>query len=646
MQIILKMRIYTYFLCFSLLLPIVSHAQTLEERKNIATFSNRQANSELSKILKKEDLERKIRLQNFINQNPSFPITKRVGTIGLEELLDVLPNGEKIFARTTNAGAATTARATALYNGGSLGINIQGQNMTAGVWDGGNARNTHQEFMVGGNSKITLGDGTNFQPHPTHVAGTIAAQGIFPDVRGIAFNSSILSYDWDSDLAEMLDQASSGLLVSNHSYGTGSLSSLWFYGAYDSRAREMDNICYNNPYYLPVIAAGNDRNKTTAPGSVQINTKEGYDMIFGHANAKNIITVAAVNQVSPYIDPSSVVMSPFSSWGPSDDGRIKPDISMKGVNVLSTVSSSDTALGYMSGTSMASPGVTGVVLLLQQYHNQLYSSFMKSATVKGLILHTADEAGFAIGPDYAFGWGLINAQKGAIAIRDKNSTTSNKSVIEELTLNNAATYTKTITASGTTPLKISISWTDPATLITNINTGTVDPTTKYLVNDLDIKVSKNGIDYFPWKLQGMSNTSGVATNTGTNNSDNFERVDIDNPSGTYTITVTHKGTLSGGSQNFSLIATSDNLATLSTNEAIKANDSNVNFYPNPAKNYIQINENEKDLLINIYDVSGKLVLTSKLVDKRISISRLIKGNYIANFINKKGEIKSFKFIKE
>lgn len=644
MQIILKMRIHTYFLCFSLLLPIVSHAQTVEERKNIATFSNKHANSELAEILRKEDLERKIRLQNFINQNPSFQITKRIGTIGLEELLDVLPNGEKIFARTTNAGSATTARATALYNGGSLGINIQGQNMTAGVWDGGNARSTHQEFMVSGISKITLGDGTNFQPHATHVAGTIAAKGMFPDVRGIAFNSSILSYNWDSDLTEMLDQASSGLLVSNHSYGIGSLSSLWFYGAYDSRAKEMDNICYNNPYYLPVIAAGNDRNATVAPGSVQINTKEGYDMIFGHANAKNIITVAAINQVTTYTDPSSVVMSSFSSWGPSDDGRIKPDISMKGVNVLSTVSSSDTALGYMSGTSMASPGVTGVVVLLQQYYNQLYSSFMKSATVKGLILHTADEAGFTVGPDYSFGWGLINAQKGAMAIRDKNSTTNNKSVIEELTLFNTATYTKTITASGTNPLKISISWTDPQAP-TN-NTGTVDPTTKYLVNDLDIKVSKNGVNYFPWKLQGMSNTSGAATNAGTNDVDNFERVDIDNPSGTYTIAVTHKGTLSGGSQNFSLIATSDNLATLSTSETIKANDSKVDFYPNPAKNYIHINEKDKDLLINIYDISGKLVLTSKLVDNRISIIQLVKGNYIANFINKKGDIKSFKFIKE
>ncbi len=323
------MKKYTFFLCFSLLLPIVSNAQTVEERKTIASFSKKQANTELAEILRKEDLERKIRLQNFINQNPSFQITKRIGTIGLEELYDVLPNGEKIFARTANVGSATTARTNALYNSGSLGINIQGQNMIAGVWDGGNARSTHQEFMIGGISKITLGDGTNFQPHPTHVVGTIAAQGVFPDVRGIAFNSSILSYNWDSDLAEMLDQASSGLLVSNHSYGIGSLSSLWFYGAYDSRAREMDNICYNNPYYLPVIAAGNDRNATVAPGSVQINTKEGYDMIFGHANAKNVITVAAVNQVSGYVNPSDVVMSSFSSWGPSDDGRIKPDISMK-----------------------------------------------------------------------------------------------------------------------------------------------------------------------------------------------------------------------------------------------------------------------------------------------------------------------------
>ena len=376
------MKKYTYLLGCLFLFPIISKAQTEQERKKISDYSDKKGNIELSNDLIKEDNERKIRLTNFLNHNSDFKKTTKIGAIGIQELVDVLPNGEKVYARTTNSGAATTARANHLYNGGSLGINIQGQNMRAAVWDGGNARDTHQEFMVGGNSKITLADGTNYQDHATHVAGTIAAQGISSLVRGVAFNSSITSYDWTSDLTEMLTEASTGLLVSNHSYGIGQLSSLWFYGAYDSRARQIDNICYNNQFYLPIVSAGNDRNETTAPGSTQIANKGGYDMIFGHGNAKNIITVAAVNQVTTYTDPSSVVMSSFSSWGPSDDGRIKPDISMKGVNVRSTLSTSDTATGFMSGTSMASPGITGVVLLLQQYYNQLYSSYMKPQLLK------------------------------------------------------------------------------------------------------------------------------------------------------------------------------------------------------------------------------------------------------------------------
>jgi len=638
------MKKYTYLVGCLFLFPIISNAQTKEEKIKISNYSNKQSNTELLSQLKKDDYERKIRLSNFLDHNSDFKKTTKFGLIGVQELIDVLPNGDKIYARTTNAGAATTARANHLYGGGSLGINIQGQNMRAAVWDGGNARDTHQEFMVGGNSKITLADGVNYQDHATHVAGTIAAQGISSLVRGVAFNSSITSYDWTSDLTEMLTEASTGLLVSNHSYGIGQLSSLWFYGAYDSRARQIDNICYNNQFYLPIVSAGNDRNETAAPGSTQIANKAGYDMIFGHGNAKNIITVAAVNQVTTYSDPSSVVMSSFSSWGPSDDGRIKPDISMKGVNVRSTLSTSDTAIGLMSGTSMASPGITGVVLLLQQYYNQLYSSYMKAATVKGLILHTADEAGSYTGPDYEFGWGLVNAQKSAITIRDKNNTTStSKSVIEELNLANNSTFTKTVTASGTNPLKISISWTDPQAP-TN-NSGTIDPTTKYLVNDLDVKVVKNSVTYYPWKLQGMAAPYDSPSNNSTNDVDNFERVDIDNPTGTYTISVTHKGTLSGGNQNFSLIVTSDNLSTLSTSEVDKMNNE-VNFYPNPAKDFITIGEKETNLVISIYDASGKLVLSDKNADNKINISRLVKGVYFANYTTSKGVKKNFKFTKE
>jgi hypothetical protein len=618
------------------------NGQSLEDRLKIANHSNTAANAALQKQFNTDKTDRNLRLSRYLTQNPGFSKKINLPNHGVRELIDVLPDGEFIYAQTDNAGAALTARANRLYNGGSLGLNIQGQNMIAGVWDGGSARTTHQEFMVGGNSKITNMDGASNIDHATHVTGTICAQGILSTAKGIAFNASVLNYDWNDDLSEILSQASTGLLTSNHSYGFGALSNIWFFGAYDSRAQSFDEICYNNPYYLPVVSAGNSRNDNTAPASTQLGNKGGYDMIFGHGNAKNAMTVAAVSEVPNYIDEFSVTMSSFSSWGPSDDGRIKPDISMKGVNVRSTLSTSNTATGLLSGTSMASPGITGTVLLLQQYYNQLYSNYMKSATVKGLILHTADEAGNWPGPDYEYGWGLVNAEKAAIAIRDKNSLTSNKSIIDELTLNTGATYTKTVIASGSVPLKISISWTDPKS--STINTGTVDPTTKYLVNDLDIKVTKDANTYYPWKMQGMSLPFEAATNTTTNDVDNFERVDINNPSGTYTITVTHKGALSSGSQNFSLIATAASLSSLGVGEI---NQKEVaEFYPNPARDYIFINEIESNLTVKVYDVSGKMVLNELTVNNRLDVSSLTKGNYVATYVTKKGIKKNFKFIKE
>lgn len=638
------MKNFSFLIGSLILFPLITNAQSIEDKKIISSYSNIEGNIELKKTLIKENNERQLRLKNFLSQNVDTPKKTRIGTIGSIELMDVLPNGEKIYAQTTNDGAATTARAKNLYSGGSLGINIQGQNMIAGVWDGGSVRNTHQEFMVNGTSKITIQDGSAFADHATHVGGTIAAQGIVSTVRGLAFNSSLLSYDWDSDLVEMLGEASTGLLVSNHSYAIGSLNSTWFYGAYDSRAQQMDNICHNNPYYLPVVAAGNERGETRAVAVSQRNNKGGYDMIFGHGNAKNVLTVAAVYQVTNYVSPASVLMSDFSSWGPSDDGRIKPEISMKGVSVKSTLSTSDTATGNNQGTSMAAPGIAGVALLLQQYNKQLYNNYLRAASIKGLILHTADEAGLDPGPDAQFGWGLVNASNAAVAIRDKNSTNAaTKSVVEELTLTSGSTYTKSITASGSQPLKVSISWTDPESL--GINNGTTDPTIGRLVNDLDVKVTKDDTIYYPWKLQGMALYAEPATNVSTNNVDNFERVDINNPSGTYTITVTNKGMLSGGSQNFTLIATSENLSTLATNET-KKNEMKVDFYPNPAKDYIHITEKDRDVKVNIYDASGKLVITSKLEGQKLNIMQLVKGNYFANYITKDGEIKNFKFIKE
>ena len=446
----------------------------------------------------------------------------------------------------------------------------------------------------------------------------------------------------------MASEASQGLLVSNHSYSRGSLGSLWYYGAYDSRARTVDEITFNNPYYLPVMAAGNDRGNTVEePQSTQNTNKFGYDLIFGAANAKNAMTVGAVMQVNNYVNEDSVEMSSFSSWGPTDDGRIKPDITTKGVGVYSSYDSNDTSYATMPGTSMASPGVTGVVTLLQQYHNQLYSTFMRAATVKGVILHNGDEAGYNVGPDYEYGWGLINARKAAETIRDKNVATSG-SMMGELSLAQGATFTKQVTANGTGPLKVSISWTDPAAPFGIINSGTVDPQQVYLVNDLDVKVtSAAGTVYYPWKLDGMANFGyfNPASNNSPNNVDNFERVDINNPSGNYTITVTHKGTLVNNLQNFSLIVTGPGLTYLSANE-VAAEGEKISIYPNPATKFVKISNAVKGSKVHILDMSGSIVKKLIIENEQIDVQGLATGNYILVYSGKDGKEASFKFIKK
>ena len=213
-------------------------------------------------------------------------------------------------------------------------------------------------------------------------------------------------------------------------------------------ARNWDDLMYNAPYYQMVNAAGNDRQSQGT-----INNKGGYDILTGHSVSKNAIVVAAVNGVSNYTGPNSVTMSSFSNWGPTDDGRIKPDIAAKGVNVYSTYCSNNSSYQSLSGTSMASPNTTGTLLLLQQHYRDLNGgSFMYASMLRGLMLHTADEAGSADGPDYRFGFGLLNAEKAAQVITN-NGTASR---LESHVLNNGSDYTTTFTTDGSAPLVVTI----------------------------------------------------------------------------------------------------------------------------------------------------------------------------------------------
>ena len=540
-----------------------------------------------------------------------WAISRQTPNGGLVSLQGINSLGFPIYLGThNNTTAAATTGTNQVQPGGSLGLNLSGSsaslNNKIAIWDGGWVFRTHQEFT---GKTITLKDTSSVIDHATHVAGTMMAKGVYGPAKGMAFNANtLLSYDFNNDVAEM-SRAASGLLLSNHSYGEiagwdfNSSANRWEwyglpgdsvdynFGIYTSRTQSWDNIAYNAPYYLIVESAGNNRasngpavgatyygyasrtNQTIVnkgPRPAGISNNGGYDIITVTANAKNILTVGAINPL-PFgpANRSDLSIADFSSWGPTDDGRIKPDIVGDGVNVLSSSSSGTAAYSALSGTSFSAPNVTGSLYLLQEYYAQKNAgNFMRAATLKGLACHTAFDGG-NVGPDYIYGWGLLDMRKAAQAITDNGT----KSQLKENTLAQGQQQTFTAVASGNGPLIATISWTDLAGTATP--DGIVNSRTPKLVNDLDIRVSDGTTTFKPWVLDPLHPSA--AAITGDNVLDNIEQVYIANavPGKTYTITVSHKGTLQSGPQAYSLIITGAGGAAYCTSAPTSNADSRI-----------------------------------------------------------------------
>ncbi|WP_246223787.1 GEVED domain-containing protein [Fulvivirga kasyanovii] len=526
----------------------MAFAQTPTEKQKISSRYDKTRLSELQKEYSQKALTAKQNALQMAAQK-GWEVLKSNGDGSFDELIAVSKDGKPIYYTVYNVSAARSTRANHLHSGGTLGLNVNGQNMTAHVWDGGPTRPTHQEFDgAGGNNRVTINDGVTALNgnsfHAQHVTGTIVASGVQANAKGMSPQAKALTHEWNNDLSEATAEAANGMLLSNHSYGyRASLIPDWYFGAYIDESRDWDNLMYNSPYYLMVVAAGNDGNDNSSNGA-PLNGNSSFDKLSGHSTCKNNMVVANGQDASVATDGTlnSVTINSSSSEGPTDDLRIKPDITGNGTSVYSTYDNSDVAYNSITGTSMASPNVTGTLLLLQQHYNNVNGNFMRAASLKGLALHTADDAGIA-GPDAVYGWGLLNAKAAAQAIT-ANGTASR---IEELTLSAGQSYSITVNSDGTSPLLASISWTDPAG---TANTGTTNLTTPVLVNDLDLRVTQGGTTYNPYRLTGV-NSNGK----GDNNVDPYERVDISGASGSYTITVTHKGSLSGGSQDYTLIVT-------------------------------------------------------------------------------------------
>jgi subtilisin family serine protease len=325
-------------------------------------------------------------------------------------------------------------------------------------------------------------------------------------------------------------------------------------------------------------------------------------------------------------------MSTFSNYGPTDDGRIKPDIASMGVNVNSCISTSDAAYGFLSGTSMASPAITGLITLLQKHYSNLNNgNFMLSSSVRTLLCQSAREAGGNNGPDYEFGWGLADGYAAAQIISGNNTNT----LLNEITLNNGQTYTRTFTISSMQDLNVAIGWTDPAGPINSSTTA--DIRTPRLVNNLDLKIIKDGTTYYPWKMN-PDDVYAAPTNDSDNDVDNIERINIYGATpGVYTIQVTHKGNLTGGLQDFSLVASGSAGLNLATQNF--ESDNTFFIYPNPASTEIHFN-NPKDFALNqvsVFDVTGKLVLqSSSVVNNTIDVASLNSGIYMVKITSDNG----------
>jgi hypothetical protein len=546
----------------------------------------------LSNSLMQRDAADRQKTQAFAHRT-GIPARRELPGGKILELQRFSETSHPIFYITNNLDAADTVSTLKVWPGGSAGLDLDGSGMTVGEWDGGKIY-AHTDFI----GRLTqMDDATEVSGHSTHVAGTLigAGDGLEPRSRGMAYAAQLNAWDWNSDTAEMAAAAADGLLTSNHSYGIaagwlyiggGPPDTWWwiggaadtdvedpYFGYYDNQSQLWDQIAFDAPYYLIVKAAGNDRSDTGPPPGEEYTVIDqegnplftstlprnfdcapaGYDCLPTNSVAKNVLTVGAVDDVpggySALAGPSQVQMAPFSSWGPTDDGRIKPDVVGNGVFLISAWPDSP-FYAAAAGTSMAAPNVTGSLLLLQEHYEDIHGvdSFMRSATLKALAIHTADEAGGDDGPDYAFGWGLINTRLAAKVISEDGG--GDHRIIEGSLADGAEDTYQFNVATADSVLSATFVWMDPPGTPVALALDAPDP---MLVNDLDLRITRSPSTYMPWVLNPA--VPSAAATTGDNFRDNVEQVVVtDGGTGTYTISISHKGTLLNGiSQNYSLI---------------------------------------------------------------------------------------------
>ena len=515
----------------------------------------------------------------------------------------VTPGGVPRIIGLDNANAAISTAVTAARNRSEY-ASLTGSGMVIGEWDGGTPRTTHQEY----GSRLVLKQagldtGVNHF-HATFVAGTLVGSGVDSAAAGMAPGATLWYWNSDYALSEMTGVAaklaseavaSTRLMISNHSYGAymgwGKPGDSWTYfgpagttedpgfGYYGEESQQIDQLCLQAPYYLPFFSAGNQRGEGPATGDTVIlaatgetvtydpnihpggdSQNLGFDTMGSDKNFKNALAVGAVTDAVSGGGRSlaGVVPTSFSSFGPADDGRVKPDLVANGDNLYSAKETADNAYIFRSGTSAAAPNAAGSALLVQQFHKDQFNSALLNFELKGLLIHSADDLGRP-GPDYENGWGLINTERALdLLALQKNNPGGLVRRTSYLAQNWKDSWQTTLTTPGFEPLKLTLCWNDPAA--TPIANNPLNDRTKSLVHDLDLRLETTSgvVVGLPWRLNPISPANNATT--GDNNTDNVEQIVAAVPSGTYVVKVTHKGTLSSP-QGFSLTVSGNQVGT-------------------------------------------------------------------------------------
>ncbi len=386
--------------------------------------------------------------------------------------------------------------------------NLNGRNIAVGIVDGGAILKTHQEF----GDRVHLRTDADVNLHATHVAGTIGAKGVNQRAHGMANEVDLYSYYFGDDAfsdAVLNMYRNDGILLSNHSYGYSLKEHL---GDYDTVAATQDITVKNNPYLNIFEAAGNDGIDPDYPE---------YGIIKGPGNSKNVFTIGALNSVGNNV-------ASLSSAGPVKDGRIKPDLCVRGEYVTSTSGDSDSAYTMMSGTSMASPAAAGIGALVAQEYKRVTGGYdIRHDTMKAILINTAKDVANP-GPDYKAGFGLIDAKAAVDTVRTI-ATKNPKVTIASVGYNQQNRYAFVL--ENAADFKTTIAWVDPE----------ADPSSAVtLVNDIDMVLvnDQTGRKYYPYTLD-KTHPSRPAVQNQPNHVDNIEQIEVKNlPAGSYHLVVT------------------------------------------------------------------------------------------------------------